>query len=355
MTHPIFESLQTPPPRVTEAQAEELLQREYGLSGELESVDSERDLNFRVRIAGGPDYILKVANVTEARAVTDFQNQALLYLSRIGTDFAVPKVVPSRNGEHLLSVTGDDGTSHSARLLTWLDGLPLQYAEGADAVAGQTGTCLAELGLALRDFEHAASDYPLLWDIRNAGHLVELLPYVQDANLRGVCEERLAYFDGVVRPRLGKLRMQVVHNDFNPSNMLVAKDDVNRLAGVIDFGDMVYTQLINDVAVAAAYFCRLEEDPYRDVVEFLSHYAATVPLSDEEIDILPDMILTRHMTTVMITHWRASLYPHDRGYILRNEGRARNMLFKVAGLSVDATRARFRAVCAGADPMRVST
>ena len=181
------------------------------------------------------------------------------------------------------------------------------------------------------------------------------MPYVKDAKLRGVCEARLAHFDDAVRQRLEKLRMQVVHNDFNPSNMLVAKDDVNRLTGVIDFGDMVYTQLINDVAVAAAYFCHLEADPYREVVDFLSNYAAIVPLSDEEIDILPDMILTRHLTTVMITHWRASLYPRDRDYILRNEDRARNMLFKVAGLPVDATRARFRAVCARADAMKAST
>ena len=116
---------------------------------------------------------------------------------------------------------------------------------------------------------------------------------------------------------------------------------------------MVYTQLINDVAVAAAYFCGLEEDPYREVVDFLSNYAATVPLTEEEIDILPDMIITRHLTTVMITHWRVSLYPGDRNYILRNEGRARNMLRKVAGLPVAVTRARFRAACLGDAAPRV--
>ena len=347
--HPIFESLQKPPPRVSEVQAEEVLLREYGLSGELESVDSERDLNFRVRVTGESDYVLKIANLAEPRAVTDFQIQALLHLSRIGTVFAVPSVVPTHDGEYLISVSDDNGTSYSTRLLTWLDGAPLQYAEGTRNMAAQTGACLAELGHALRNFEHPASDYPLLWDIRNAGHLVELLPYVGDSGLRSVCEERLTYFDASVRPRLTDLRMQVVHNDLNPSNMLVAADDVNRLTGIIDFGDIVYTQLINDVAVAAAYFCRLEEDPYREVVDFLSNYVATVPLTDEEIDILPDMILTRHLTTVMITHWRASLYPRNRDYILRNEGRARNMLFEVADLPVEATRARFRAVCAGTE------
>lgn len=352
--HPIFETLQTPPPRFSEAQAAEFLRREYGLSGRLESLASERDLNFRVRVSGGPGYVLKFANAAEPPEVTDFQNQALLHLSRTGTDFAVPSVMPTGKGEYLLRVTADNGTAHSARLLDWIDGVPLQQVKSNRSIAGETGTCLAELGLALRDFEHPASDYPLLWDIRNAGHLSELLPYVGDSTLRAVCEQRLVYFDEAVQPRLEKLRKQVVHNDLNRGNMLVATDDVHRLVGVIDFGDMVYTELVNDVAIAAAYFCGLEEDPYREVVDFLAAYSATVPLTDEEIDILPDMIITRHLTTLMISRWRASMYPENRDYILRSESRARNMLLNAASLPVDETRARFRAVRAGASAIKDS-
>ncbi len=342
---PIFETLHTSAPGISEEQAAAFLDRHYGLSGELSPLVSERDQNFLVRPGGGPQYILKFANVAEPAAVTDFQNRALLHLARVSTDIPVPTVIPGKSGDYLLRVTGEHGMSHSARLLTWLDGVPLQHAEGVHSIAAQTGRCLAGLGLALRDFEHPASDYPLLWDIRNAGHLVELLPYVNDPILRSLCEERLAHFNSAVRPGLEALRKQVIHNDLNPSNMLVAADNVNRLTGVIDFGDMVYSQLINDVAVAAAYFCRLEDDPYREVVDFLAAYSATVPLMPEEIDILPDMILTRHLTTVMITHWRASLYPDNRQYILRNEGRARSMLMKVAGLPADATRERFHEAC----------
>ena len=347
--HPIFEALKTPPPRVTREQATDFLNREYGLSGALEPVDSERDLNFRVRCTGEQDFVLKIANVTEARAVTDFQNEALRHLARNPMSFAIPSVVAASNGQHLLGITGTNGVRHSARLLTWLDGQPLQHVDGADSIAGQTGTCLGELGRALADFSHEGSGYPLLWDIRNASHLAELLPYIENPVLRELCEQRIARFDAEIKPRLGQLRTQVVHNDLNPSNMLVDPTDVNKLAGVIDFGDMVHTQLVNDVAVAAAYFCKLEGDPYRDVIDFLSSYAASMPLTDEEIDILPDMISARHLTTVMITHWRASLYPENRGYILRNEGRARNMLRIVAELPIDETRERFRRACAGSD------
>jgi Ser/Thr protein kinase RdoA (MazF antagonist) len=343
--HRIFESLVTPPPEFSADRAAELLEQHYGIRGDLSPVVSERDQNFRVRSADGTPYILKFANIAEPEDVTDFQNQALLHIARVRPDFPVPRVIATGTGEYLVRTPDDSGIAHSMRLLSWLAGTPLQHAEGVDSIAGQTGTCLAELGLILRDYEHVASEYPLLWDIRNASHLADLLAHVNDADLRSLCEERLQRFADVVRPRLELLRTQVVHNDLNPSNMLVADDDVNRLTGVIDFGDMVHTQLVNDVAVAAAYFCRLEDDPYREVVDFLATYSATLPLTGDEIDILPDMILTRHLTTIMITHWRASLYPENRDYILRNEGRARNMLRKVAGLPIDATRMRFHGVC----------
>lgn len=343
--HRIFESLMTPPPEFSTDRAAELLEQHYGICGELSSVNSERDQNFRVRSADGAPYIFKFANIAEPEGVTDFQTQALLHIARVRPEFPVPRVVPTVAGEYLVRTPDDNGVAHSMRLLSWLDGTPLQYAERVDSIAGQTGTCLAELGLILSDFEHPASEYPLLWDVRNASHLGDLLAHVNDAELRGLCEERLQHFDDVVRPRLEVLRRQVVHNDLNPSNMLVAAADVNQLNGVIDFGDMVYTQLVNDVAVAAAYFCRLEDDPYREVIDFLATYTETLPLTPDEIDILPDMILTRHLTTVMITHWRASLYPENRDYILRNEGRARNMLRKVAGTPIEAARVRFHGVC----------
>jgi len=141
------------------------------------------------------------------------------------------------------------------------------------------------------------------------------------------------------------LRSQVIHNDMNPGNVLVDHADANRVTGVIDFGDMVFSRLVNDVAVAGAYFCRIEDDPFAEVVEFLEAYTDVLPLTQDEIAVLPDLILSRHLTTVMITHWRARLYPDNAEYILRSEGRARKMLYLVNGMSIDDTVGRFLDAC----------
>ena len=345
MTDNPFSSLQTPAPTFSLQQATDLLREHFGVEGEIKPLSSERDQNFLVSVPDGRKYVLKFANESESAGITDFQNQALLHVARVAPEFPVPRLVPSSGGDLMVETAATGGSLHRMRLLTWLDGTPLQHARGVTSIAAQTGECLARLDLILRDFEHPASEYALLWDISNASELARLSQYVNDVDLRELCDSRLSRFRSTVKPRLDAMRGQVIYNDMNPSNLLVDSDNVNRLTGVIDFGDMVSSRLVNDVAVAAAYLCRIDDDPFAEVVEFLAAYTAILPLSDDEISLLPDLILTRHLTTVMITHWRASLYPENQEYIFRNEGRAREMLLQVANLSVENTADRFAAAC----------
>ncbi len=345
MANDPFTALQTPAPDFSARQASALLQEHYGIDTSLEPLGSERDQNFLVSATDGDKYVLKFANASEPAAVTDFQNQALQHIVRVAPEIPVPRVIPANDGKLMFEVESAAGDAHRVRLLSWLEGIPLQHAQGASAVARQMGDCLAQIGIALCEFEHPASDYALLWDIRNAASLEKLLPHVDDSGLRKLCEQRLSRFRDVIAPRLDRLRTQVIHNDMNPSNVLVDEADVNRVTGVIDFGDMVFSRLVNDVAVAAAYFCKIEEDPFAEVLDFLDAYTDVLPLTEDEIALLPDLILTRHLTTVMITHWRASLYPDNAEYILRSEGRARGMLQPVTESSINDTASRFLDVC----------
>ena len=319
MVNDPFTALQTPAPDFSTQQASALLREHYGIDASLEPLVSERDQNFLAAATEGDKYVLKIANTSESAAITDFQIHGLMYVARTGTDFEVPRVIATNEGELMFEVESDSGGAHGIRLLSWLDGVPLRHAQGVGSMARQTGACLAKLGIALRGFEHPASDYPLLWDIRNAASLEQLLPQVNDEQLRKLCEQRLECFRDKVAPRLENLRSQVIHNDMNPSNVLVDS--------------------------TAAYFCAAEEDPFVEVVKFLGSYAEILPLTEDEIVLLPDLILTRHLTTVMISHWRASLYPDNAEYILRSEGRAREMLYRVSGLSIDATVDRFFDIC----------
>lgn len=318
--------LTTDRPALPKARVEELLRKHYGLAGALEPQDSERDQNFLLRSTTGHACVLKVANAAEADAITDFQIAALLHLENSPVAGLVPKVVRTTDGNTRLRITADNGRIHTVRVLSWLPGILLRPDALNRNAVYRMGRTLAALGKALADFDHPASDYPLLWDIKQAEGLRGLLDTVADPELRAVLEGRVETFALAVRPRLAGLRWQVIHNDLNPGNVLFREDDHDEIAGIIDFGDMIRAPLVNDVAVACAYLCRRDDGSLADMLEFLHGYNAVTPLTQAEFELLPYLVSIRNVTTIVISHWRASMYPENRAYILRSADRALHTL-----------------------------
>ena len=332
-------------PRFSVAGATAALSQHFGIDGLLEAIDSERDQNFHVRAASGEQFVLKVANSTEDAGVTDLQNQALRHIEHADPDFPVPRLRKTLAGELSATAAAEDGREHVVRLLSWLDGTPLRFVTGARDVAAPMGHCLARLDCALQGFEHPSDDYSLLWDIKRASRLTGLLDNIGDKGLRDTCAGLLARFDTSISPALNGLRWQFIHNDLNPGNVLVETGTVNVLAGVIDFGDAVRSPLIVDVAVAAAYLCHADDDPFVDVVQFLAAYTSKLPLLQQEIEVLCDLILMRNVLTILIANWRAVRFPGNRAYILRSEEKARNTIARIDALSRKSVAEQFLNAC----------
>ena len=335
----------TPQPAFPEAIARNLLHTHYGLSGKLEELASERDQNFRVRTSDGDEYVLKFANSAEDATITDLQVSVLLHLEKTRVDLAVPRIVLTQSGDTQVHVVGVDDRAHTMRMLSWVDGVPVGQVTPRPAVAAQMGQALAELGAALSDFDHPASDYPLLWDIRQAGRLEPLLSYVSDQSLRSVCEQHLRHFTMSVEPRLSDCRTQVIFNDLHDGNVLVSPADPDRLVGVIDFGDVVRSPLVVDIAVAAAYLCRNGASPLVDVFDFLAAYHAEREILPDEFELLPELMPMRNVLTIVISSWRAARYPGNSEYILRSVEDARKMLDTLSAQDSAGLARDFRACC----------
>ena len=178
------------------------------------------------------------------------------------------------------------------------------------------GRMAARLSVGLQGFSHPAANHVLQWDIKQAARLRPLLPHI-DPDIRSLATEVLDRFDRDLAPLLPGLRAQVVHNDLNPHNVLVDPHDPTRITGVLDFGDMVETPLICDAAVAAAYQIN-PADARASLHAFAAAYHANLPLTAQEIRLLPDLTATRMLTTLAIASARAARYPGNAPYILRN-------------------------------------
>lgn len=301
-------SLTTLPPVLTPQQAAALAATHFGVTGVLKQLTSERDLNFHVAGAQG-SFVLKLANRAEPPEVTALQTQALLHLE--ASTLPVPRVIRCLDG-----ATEAVTPQGVLRLLTYLDGLPQHLTPRKPAQIAAMGAVAARLSLALQGFHHPAAGHVLQWDIKRASSLRPLLPSIAP-DLHPLATETLDRFDRDIAPKLAGLRAQVVHNDLNPHNVLVDPTDPDRIAGILDFGDMVLTPLICDAAIAAAY----QIDPARSLESltgFAAAYHAVLPLTPSEIAVLRDLTATRMLTTLAIASARAARYPENAPYILRN-------------------------------------
>ena len=120
-------------------------------------------------------------------------------------------------------------------------------------------------------------------------------------------------------PRLPSLRRSVIHNDANDHNVVV--DDAGlRVSGLLDFGDLVHSVTAQEAAVACAYAMLGRADPVAVMGRIVAGFDSTCPLTADELDALPSLILARLGASVAISALQARLAPDP--YLRVSEGPA---------------------------------
>lgn len=330
------DSLNEAPPSCSAEFVRDLLHRVYGIDGQASQLACERDQIFKVKTESGAGFVLRLTNPAEDRQVTNFQTEAMIHLNKLAPDLPVPRVFRDENGDAEIEVNLPDDRLSIARLITLLPGVALATVpERNPAVRASMADHIAKMGFAFRGFFHPAANHELLWDMKHALKLRGLLPYLQDADTRRLVEQGLDAFERNIAPIQSSLRAQVIHNDFNFSNVMIDQHQAE-ITGVLDFGDMVYAPLIYDLAVALAYqFSGDDDDAPAIITEFTHRYHRIIPLERQELELLYDLITTRQVLSLLIAHWRASLYPENRQYILRNSTISRVGIERLATLDRD--------------------
>jgi Ser/Thr protein kinase RdoA (MazF antagonist) len=335
------------PPQFRAADVQTLLSDQYGLDGRVKLLVSERDQNFHVTTAAGSHFVLKIANAAEDPITTDFLIRGLLHMEEGGCPIAVPRVVRTLDGG-VATTMSDGDIVHVVRLVSYVQGRTLADVTPDVVLARKLGSCLAEIDIGLRSFEHAGDHQASLWDMQRAAELRGLTQHVEDPGLLSVINRCFDDFEQNALPRLTSLRTQVIHNDFHPENVLVAESDRQTIAGVIDFGDMVRAPLIIDVAIAAAYLRPENDDPLALAIPFVAGYDAITRLDSAELELLYDLVRTRLATTLTIMYWRKSARTEDDEYrqaTLQSECNAERFLQDVNSVTRREFYDRVRQAC----------
>ena len=333
-------------PEVSLVEAEALFRRFYGREGIASPLASERDRNFLLRQEDGAAFILKITNPTEDPAVTEFQTGALCHVAMTDADFPVPRVIPATDGTLIRFMAGSDGRRQAVRLFSWLEGSLLGARVLEPEGLGSIGRTLARLTRALAGFSHPGEEHALLWDMQHAVSLRPLLGMIPEDAPRAWVTTLLDRFEARVLPVLPALPKGVIHNDLTGSNILMRMDNDQQVGGVLDFGDLVRAPLVQEIGVTASYHLDLREgaDLFAPIRPLLAGYELVRSLSESEAAVLFDLIATRLALRALIPAWRTSLDPENREYLMRNAGRAWQVMQQVAEMEPEAGQARLLAL-----------
>jgi len=248
--------------------------------GNIESVcrlPSERDKNYLLTNNSGQQFVLKIANASESRSFLEAQNAVMEYLSE-----RVPFC------QRVISEV-----TELARVVTYLPGVPLaEIKPHTPGLLQDLGKKLGQLSRALADFDHPAVHRDFHWDLANGNRIVnEYAPLIEDPDLRELvlkCRFKPAT----------ELRRSVIHGDANDYNVLVDPESMT-VSGLIDFGDMVYSYTVGDLAIALAYVVLGEGNPQ----EVIAGYTSEFGLLDEEREALWPLVRLRlAMSVCMAAH-----------------------------------------------------
>jgi Ser/Thr protein kinase RdoA (MazF antagonist) len=360
---------------------------------QLESYD---DANFYIRESDSKEYLIKFYNAveTENNTLLEGYSSVLNHIDKHVNSINVPVPIPlavvndmtrERLGASLVKdvcfidncpVFGRTVEVIAVRLFVWVKGCTLNswttskfpkevpvdtssvdYAEYM-RLLGKLAEAIAELRVCL-DAGYASSchkefgspSHPAFmnrvfcWDIRQYDLV---LPYFQHYNcedveeqqLLSICEDIYRCYRDELLPHESELDFGTIQGDCNDANVVVKVDapggvETVSIAGVIDFGDTIYSYAINEFLITVAYALLTPvglQCPEAVFTTMITAYHKAVlkatgsSFSPAEIKYFRLLIALRLSTSVTIGHYSIIMNPQNREYLELHATPARKAL-----------------------------
>ncbi|MDT0604361.1 aminotransferase class III-fold pyridoxal phosphate-dependent enzyme [Thalassotalea castellviae] len=275
------------------------LKQHYQLAGELTPLASYSDQNFLLN-TGQQRYVIKVANGADKKVELEMQNSAMAHLTAKG--LPVPQAQKNEDGYYITEIHDEDDNTFYLRVLTYLTGD--FYAQASCEAVGpelweNLGQFMATVTSALADFQHPGAYRYFDWDLAHGFSICQQKKQFLNKKQEKIVTDCLMNYQAQTMPILAKLPRSVIHNDANDHNLLVDNiTNPKNICGLIDFGDMVFSHSINELAVTAAYAMMGQAEPIETLKRVVVGFYQEYPLNNDEFDVLLSLILLRLCSSV---------------------------------------------------------
>ena len=291
-------------PKFSDIEIIQLLTQQYQLSGQLKSLPGYCDQNLLLTTEDNEQYIVKIANSDEPEIELAMQNSAMTHLTE--KQCAVPHVIANQHDETITTITDGQQKPFCLRVLTFISGQFYADANSLNhnpALWSDLGKFIGNIDLALADFQHPGAYRYHDWDLAQGYRVCMSKKHLLNTQQATMVEKFLSIYQTQTMPLLSKLPQGIIHNDANDYNLLI--DDINdpkKITGLIDFGDIVHSHIVNELAIACAYALMGEKSSQQNVLSafkaIVAGYHQVRPLQDIELEVLYSLVALRLCTSV---------------------------------------------------------
>jgi 4-aminobutyrate aminotransferase-like enzyme/Ser/Thr protein kinase RdoA (MazF antagonist) len=348
-----LEEPELPGPQVTEAQAEQIVLKHYGLTARATLLGSNQDCNFVIRDErDGVVGILKIANPAFNATELEAQDIAADLIAEAEPSLRIAVPLPNLAGEKCTAITGLLEKTAYVRLLRFLPGGTL-YESGylpPAAVAG-LGEVAGRVSRALTEFTHPGLDRALQWDLRYGADVVkQLVSHVTDPTRRATAEKAAAAAWARIEPLADRLPRQATHLDLTDANLVVTRGvgGAARPDGVIDFGDLSDTWAVSELAITASSVLGHSGSDPTSILPAVRAFHAIRPLSADEAAVLWPSLVLRTAVLIVSGAQQAVLDP-DNAYVTEQTYGETRMFEQATSIPVDVMTALIKADLGFAD------
>ena len=329
--------------KISIKEVEKILDLNYDIKGSVEKLDGEIDFNFKVQTFKGKIYLLKISRPNFESDYIDFQIKLLEHLNK-KCEIEIARNELTVDGKKSCVIEDNLGRNRSVRLLSWVEGrLWSSVNPHNKSLRNELGYKTAKLSNSLINFNHSFSKRKIDWDISNS---LWVEHHIEEFNFK---EKKILikYIEGFKKnlPIYNDLKKSIIHNDINDNNIIVSNDLLNpTVKSIIDFGDSVYAQTINDLAITCSYGIMNLNDPLAACCEIIKGYNKVTKINDNELKLLYNLIAMRLVVSVTKSLINRSKEPENK-YLLISEEQAWELLNRWAEVDSEFAYYSFRKAC----------
>ncbi|MBT6318497.1 MAG: aminotransferase class III-fold pyridoxal phosphate-dependent enzyme [Cryomorphaceae bacterium] len=320
-----------------------ILELNFDVKGSIKELVGEVDYNFKVESKCGKNYLLKISGPNFESDYIDFQINLLEYLNK-NYEIEITKSELTIERSRSCIVKDGLGRDRCVRLLSWVEGRLWSSVNPINkSLRKELGYKAAILSNSLINFKHSFSKREIEWDISNSLWVEDHLDKF-DTDQKKILKTFIIDFKKNL-PLYNDLTKSIIHNDINDNNIIVSNDLLNpSVKSIIDFGDSVYTQTINDLAVTCSYGIMNVNDPLAACCEIISGYNNISSITDNELKLLYNLIAMRLVISVTKSLINRFKEP-DNKYLLVSEKPAWELLKKWVEVDSEFAYYSYRKAC----------